>query len=122
MYQDFLIAIDDGAISLVRAPSTEGHPEWLHDQVVSQFRSCRETLEFCLQEFTSTYGDVAESEYASRLASEIVEDFTAMRIQPSIMRVYRRFVILKQSHDVTPADHHSVSGMRSRSEYSWLLT
>ncbi|KAF9268402.1 hypothetical protein L218DRAFT_1073705 [Marasmius fiardii PR-910] len=69
--------------------------EWFSDQIDSLFRNRRQTLEFCLNAFQWSYGNVSPHLWDSVLVDEIGKDLKNMQIQPAIATVYRRFVVLK---------------------------
>lgn len=126
---DFLLkAIERGEIALMRAPPDDyaahgGEPGlswdkqrftdslsiWTAEQVSSMMRDRRETLEFCLEQFNSTYRGMEESKISQSLGTDLFNDLLSMRRQAVIMKKYRRFVILKAPNDRTSPDENVVS-------------
>ncbi|EEB95602.1 hypothetical protein MPER_05400 [Moniliophthora perniciosa FA553] len=94
-----LDAIDNGLFGLLRAPpqpKDEQEPtnQWIGAQIDHVVRDQRDTLEFCLAEFSSKYANVPVEKWKVTLEEEISSDLRQMQIQPGLMEEYRRFVIL----------------------------
>ncbi|KAJ7666449.1 hypothetical protein B0H17DRAFT_1089829 [Mycena rosella] len=101
-----LRAIDDGEVSVLRAPPLDRYPlkdsdpaeDWLRDHWVTRPLGPRRVLESCMDAFTPT-------EWASAIESEISEDLDLMQRQPDIMKHYRRYVVIRaESDDSVNAD------------------
>ncbi|KAI3617027.1 hypothetical protein WG66_004157 [Moniliophthora roreri] len=94
-----LDAIDNGFFGLLRAPpqpqdEREPTDQWIGAQIDQVIRDPRDTLEFCLAEFSSKYDNVPVEKWKVILEEEISNDLKQMQIQPGLMEEYRRFVIL----------------------------
>lgn len=107
VFERLLKAIDDGEVSLLRAPPLErsllrkGDPctDWLRDHWITRPIGPRHVLEFCMKAFDSKYSSVPQDQWASAVEAEISEDLDMMQRQPAIMEHYRRYVAIKAESD-----------------------
>ncbi|KAJ6604313.1 hypothetical protein DFH09DRAFT_1300550 [Mycena vulgaris] len=104
-----LRAIDDGKVSVLRAPpldrraSRESDPaaDWLRDHWINRPLGPRRILELCMDAFGSKYSNVPPAQWASTIESEISDDLDLMQRQPEIMKLYRRYVVIRAENDTS---------------------
>lgn len=103
-------AIDDGEVSVLRAPPLDRNPsresdeteEWLRDHWTNRPLGQRRILEYCMNAFSAKYANVPEADWAAAVESEISGDLDLMQRQPNIMKHYRRYVVIKAESDASP--------------------
>ncbi|KAJ7597472.1 hypothetical protein C8J56DRAFT_771636 [Mycena floridula] len=130
-----LTAINDGKIALLRAPPDGRNPQSLHDSVswqdqeftdkladfkeelvISQFRTPRQMIQFCVDEFSSKHGTKPREEWTFAVRDEMITDMLTMQIQPAVMKQYRRFVFLhadREPHTFSQVSPFTVKLLRS---------
>ncbi|KZT06371.1 uncharacterized protein LAESUDRAFT_726201, partial [Laetiporus sulphureus 93-53] len=109
---DFLLdgllgLIENGTISLLRAPATgwdfcQGQiptEEWLSWQMSLLSMKARDLLEECIRVASTQYTNVLEHELQEAIQKEIARDMWSMQLQPLIMDKYRRLVVVKSRTD-----------------------
>ncbi|KAJ7293251.1 hypothetical protein C8J57DRAFT_1268515 [Mycena rebaudengoi] len=107
VFELLLKAIDDGEVSLLRAPPLGRNPTlnsdpmaaWMRDHWVTRPLGPRRILELCVNTFSAKYSNVPSTRWSSMVEAEISEDLSLMQIQPHIMKQYRRFVVIKAGTD-----------------------
>ncbi|KAJ7139793.1 hypothetical protein C8R44DRAFT_867898 [Mycena epipterygia] len=112
VFELLLRAIDDGEVSVLRAPPLDRNPslnsdpttEWLRDHWIARPVGQRRVLEFCIGVFSAKYSNVPQAQWASAVETEISEDLNLMQMQPDIMKHYRRYVVIRAEDDVVSAD------------------
>ncbi|KAJ6519506.1 hypothetical protein C8R45DRAFT_24277 [Mycena sanguinolenta] len=107
VFDRLLKAIDDGEVSVLRAPplgrnatrTNDPAIEWLREHWINRPLSSRHLLEFCLSAFSAKYSNIPQAEWASAVEAEVSEDLNSMQMQPNIMNQYRRYVVIKAETD-----------------------
>ncbi|KAF7339742.1 Chromo domain-containing protein [Mycena sanguinolenta] len=107
VFDRLLKAIDDGELSVLRAPpleqnatrTTDPATEWLREHWINRPLSSRHMLEFCLSAFSAKYSNIPKAEWTAAVEAEISEDLGLMQMQPNIMKQYRRYVVIKAETD-----------------------
>ncbi|KAJ6574781.1 hypothetical protein B0H19DRAFT_1254435 [Mycena capillaripes] len=102
-----LKAIENGEISLLRAPPLDRNPtptsdeatHWLRDHWINRPLGSRNLLKYCIDVFTLKYSNIPPAECASAIEAEISQDLDSMQRQPDIMKHYRRFVVIRAESD-----------------------
>ncbi|KAJ7785978.1 hypothetical protein B0H16DRAFT_1488782 [Mycena metata] len=117
-----LKAIDDGEVSVLRAPPLERNAtdeadptrDWLRKHWINRPLGPRNVLEACIDAFSNKYSNIPPEQWASVVEAEITEDLDLMQRQPDIMKSYRRYVVVKAEKD----DHIPVD----RDGFEWLTS
>ncbi|KAJ7456662.1 hypothetical protein FB451DRAFT_1276767 [Mycena latifolia] len=107
VFELLLKAIDEGEVSLLRAPPLDRNArkdsdpaaDWLRDHWVTRPFGPRRVLEFCMDAFSAKYSNVPKEQWVSAIESEISEDLDLMQRQPDIMKHYRRYVVIRAEGD-----------------------
>ncbi|KAJ7275361.1 hypothetical protein B0H12DRAFT_254778 [Mycena haematopus] len=107
VFDRLLKAVDDGEVSILRAPpldrnatrTSDPAADWLRDHWINRPLGPRHMLEFCLSAFSAKYSNIPRAEWASAIEAEISDDLSSMQMQPDIMKQYRRYVVIKAETD-----------------------
>jgi len=107
VFDRLLKAIDDGEVSVLRAPpldrnatpTTSDQAAWLQEHWVNRPLDPRHTLEFCINSFSAKYSNIPQAQWVSAAEAEISEDLALMQVQPAIMKRYRRFIVIPADTD-----------------------
>ncbi|KAJ7630621.1 hypothetical protein FB45DRAFT_916103 [Roridomyces roridus] len=97
-----LKAIDEGEVSLLRAPDSD--PQWLQEHSYGRPHTQRGILEYCINTFNAKCSKMDESQWNTTVEAEISKDLNMMQQQPVIMDNYRRYVVITGDNTSSPAD------------------
>lgn len=100
IYEDLLKMIRNGTLSLLPQPpflpnDFKGITDWASSQLRILTLDERGILGLCLRNFTKEYADLDEEKWPSAVKEEVLSSLSSMQVQPSIMKNYRRFVVLR---------------------------
>lgn len=100
IYENLLKMIKQGALSLLTQPpflqnDVQGIKGWASSQLRLFNMDERGILEFCLRNFTDDYEDIDEEKWPHAVQEEVLSSLSSMQVQSSIMKNYRRFVVLR---------------------------
>ncbi|KAF8213405.1 hypothetical protein K438DRAFT_1803927 [Mycena galopus ATCC 62051] len=107
VFDRLLRAIDDGEVSVLRAPPLERNAtrsndpaaDWLREHWINRPPGPRQMLESCLSAFSAKYSNTPRAGWASAVEAEVSADLDLMQVQPDIMKQYRRYVVIKAETD-----------------------
>lgn len=93
--------IEEGEVSLLQSPPVHGDDpgqKWLNVQLKSLSLAAPNLIKDCLSAFSRQYSKLPETQLTTAINTEISQDMLRMQTQPSIMKSYRRFVIITASN------------------------
>ncbi|KAF7339929.1 Chromo domain-containing protein [Mycena venus] len=107
VFDRLLKAIDDGEVSVLRAPlldrnatrTSDPATDWLRDHWINRPLGPRQVLESSMNAFSAKYSNIPQPQWASAIEAEISADLDLMQMQPDIMNQYRRYVVIKAETD-----------------------
>ncbi|CAK5280093.1 unnamed protein product [Mycena citricolor] len=100
VFETLLKAIGNGHVSVFQAPPpNEEANDWVRETWLARPTEPRDFLEYCMNVFSAKYLNVTQDERLGSIETEISDDLSRIQIQPSIMRRYRRFVVIQAETD-----------------------
>lgn len=100
VYEDLFKMIKNGKLALLTQPpflpnDAKGITEWASSQLRLFSMDERGILQFCLRNFMKEYENIDEEGWPFAVKEEVLSSLSSMQVQPSIMKNYRRFVVLR---------------------------
>ncbi|KAF7328022.1 Chromo domain-containing protein [Mycena kentingensis (nom. inval.)] len=129
VFERLMKALNDGAISLIRAPPlgslhVPAVTDWIRQHHVEHPASPSDTVKYALGAFDAKYADLPRAKWVAAIEDEVAADLDCMQQQPFIRENYRRFVVIRGEKDAPLAresngfDWIGASAFKTRDDYT----